>query len=82
VLDPQTVFQIAIEMLKRAAKVEMTFVPYPGAAPAVNAMLGEHVTSVLTSYTTAVAAQLNAGKLRARHNLPLPLKISEFRETN
>jgi tripartite-type tricarboxylate transporter receptor subunit TctC len=39
-------------------------VPYPGAAPAVNALLGEHVTSAFTSYT-AVAAQLNAGKLRA-----------------
>jgi tripartite-type tricarboxylate transporter receptor subunit TctC len=59
-----TLFQIAFEMLKRAAKVEMTFVPYPSAAPAVNALLGEHVTSVFTSYS-AVAEQLNAGKLRA-----------------
>jgi tripartite-type tricarboxylate transporter receptor subunit TctC len=61
---PATAFQIAFEMLKRAAKVEMIFVPYPGAAPAVNALLGEHVTSVFTSYS-AVAEQLNAGKLRA-----------------
>jgi tripartite-type tricarboxylate transporter receptor subunit TctC len=60
---PATAFQIAFEMLKRAAKVEMTFVPYPGAGPAVNALLGEHVTSVFTSYS-AVAEQLNAGKLR------------------
>jgi hypothetical protein len=38
--------------------------PYPGNAPAVNALLGEHVTSMLASYAT-VAEQLNAGKLRA-----------------
>jgi tripartite-type tricarboxylate transporter receptor subunit TctC len=42
----------------------MTFVPYPGVAPAINALLGEHVTSVLGTYST-VAEQLNAGKLRA-----------------
>jgi tripartite-type tricarboxylate transporter receptor subunit TctC len=61
---PATVFQIAFETLKRRAKVELTFVPYPGIAPAVNALLGEHVSSVLGSYST-VAEQLNAGKLRA-----------------
>src|SRR5271154_3466279 len=61
---PASVFQIGFESLKRAAKVEMIFVPYPGVAPAVNALLGDHVTSVLASYST-VAEQLNAGKLRA-----------------
>jgi tripartite-type tricarboxylate transporter receptor subunit TctC len=55
--------QIAFEMLKRAASVNMTFVPYPGDAPGVNALLGEHVMSVLYSYA-AVAAQAKAGKLR------------------
>jgi tripartite-type tricarboxylate transporter receptor subunit TctC len=55
--------QIAFEMLKRAASVNITFVPYPGDAPAVSALLGEHVTSVLYGYA-AVAAQVNAGKLR------------------
>jgi tripartite-type tricarboxylate transporter receptor subunit TctC len=34
---PTTAVHIAFEMLKRAAKVDMTFVPYPGAAPAVTA---------------------------------------------
>jgi tripartite-type tricarboxylate transporter receptor subunit TctC len=42
----------------------MTFVTYPGAAPAANALLGEHVTSVLISYA-AVGEQVKAGKLRA-----------------
>jgi tripartite-type tricarboxylate transporter receptor subunit TctC len=50
-------------MLKRAAKVDMIFVPFPGGAPAVNALLGGHVTSVFETYPT-VKEQLNAGKLR------------------
>jgi tripartite-type tricarboxylate transporter receptor subunit TctC len=33
-------------MLKRAAKVDMILVPYPGAAPAVTALLGEHVSAL------------------------------------
>jgi tripartite-type tricarboxylate transporter receptor subunit TctC len=61
---PETVTQIGVEMLKRAAKVDMIFVPYSGGGPLVNALLGEHVTSVLTSYTSS-AEQLKAGKLRA-----------------
>jgi tripartite-type tricarboxylate transporter receptor subunit TctC len=61
---PATAFQIAFEMLKRAADVDMTFLPYPGAAPAVSALLGEHVTSAFSSYSTA-SEQLTAGRLRA-----------------
>jgi tripartite-type tricarboxylate transporter receptor subunit TctC len=56
--------QIAIEMFKRAANVNLTHVPYPGAAPAVNALLGGHVASALLDYSP-VAEQINAGKLRA-----------------
>jgi tripartite-type tricarboxylate transporter receptor subunit TctC len=51
-------------MLKHAAHVNMTYVPYPGGAPAVKALLGEHVTSVIATYA-AVAEQLKAGNLRA-----------------
>lgn len=57
-------FRIAFEMLKRTASVDMTFVPYPGNAPAVSALLGDHVTSVLAVYPT-VAEQVKAGRLRA-----------------
>ena len=53
-------FYIAFEMLKRAANLNMTFVPYPGGAPAVTALLGEHVTSMFTDYPT-LAEQLKAG---------------------
>jgi tripartite-type tricarboxylate transporter receptor subunit TctC len=55
---------IAVEMLKRAAKFDMTFVPYPGAAPAVNALLGEHVTAVFATLPN-VSQHLEAGGLRA-----------------
>lgn len=63
-VGPASALQIAFETLKRAAKVDMTFVPYPGVAPAINALLGEHVTSAFASYSTA-SEQLKAGKLRA-----------------
>jgi tripartite-type tricarboxylate transporter receptor subunit TctC len=63
-IGPATAFHIAFEMLRRAANINMTFLPYPGAAPAVNALLGQHVSSAFASYSTA-SEQLNAGKLRA-----------------
>jgi tripartite-type tricarboxylate transporter receptor subunit TctC len=61
---PASAGHLTFEMLKRAANVNMTMVPYPGNAPAVNALLGEHVTAVLADYPV-LAEQLNAGKLRA-----------------
>jgi tripartite-type tricarboxylate transporter receptor subunit TctC len=63
-LGPGGPFRIGFERLRRAAKVDMTFVPYPGIAPAVNALLGAHVSSVLSSYSS-VSEHLNGGKLRA-----------------
>ena len=55
---------IGFEVLKRAAGVDMIYVPFAGAAPAVTALLGGHITAVYSDYTT-VAAQLKAGILRA-----------------
>jgi tripartite-type tricarboxylate transporter receptor subunit TctC len=63
-VGPASSFQIAFEKLKRAANVEMTFVLYPGDAPAIGALSGEHVTSVLAA-SSAVAGQLSSAKLRA-----------------
>ena len=63
-VGPATAQHIAFEMLKRAAKVEMSFVPFAGNAPAVNALLGGHVTSVIVNYPE-VAEHVRAGKLRA-----------------
>jgi tripartite-type tricarboxylate transporter receptor subunit TctC len=56
--------RIGYERLRRAANVDITFVPYPGVAPAVNALLGGHVSSVFSTYST-VSEQVNAGRLRA-----------------
>src|SRR5712671_854750 len=55
---------IAAEMLKGVAKINITGVPYPGGASALNALLGDHVRSALLDYTV-LAEQLKASKLRA-----------------
>lgn len=57
------IFQIAIEMLKRAANADLTFVPYQGNAPASNALLGGHVNSVFAVYPT-VAELVKSGRVR------------------
>lgn len=46
---PASLPQIVFAMLERAANVDVTFVPFSGAAPAVSAILGGHVTSTLIS---------------------------------
>jgi tripartite-type tricarboxylate transporter receptor subunit TctC len=63
-IGPASSFQLGFEMLKRAAKVDMTFVPYPGNAPALNAVLGQQVTSMFGTFPN-VSEYLKAGKLRA-----------------
>ena len=62
-VGPLSTQHIAIERLKRLAKVDLTYVPFTGGAPAINALLGGHVTAVLQNYSE-VREQLNAGKLR------------------
>jgi tripartite-type tricarboxylate transporter receptor subunit TctC len=61
---PATPAHMAFERRKRAANVNMTFVPYTGGTPAVTALVGAHVTSALTDYPGA-AEQLRVGRLRA-----------------
>jgi tripartite-type tricarboxylate transporter receptor subunit TctC len=63
-VGPATTQHIAGEALRRAAGLNLTYVPYQGGAPAVNALLGGHVAAVLTNYSE-VMEQVNAGKLRA-----------------
>jgi tripartite-type tricarboxylate transporter receptor subunit TctC len=62
-VGPGTAAHMAFEMLKRAASVDMTFVPYPGNPPAMTALLGGHVDVVITGYAAA-ADLVNTGKLR------------------
>jgi len=60
---PATSQHIGSEKLKRAANVEMINVPFLGAAPAVNALLGNHVNALFVNYPS-VAEQVKAGKAR------------------
>jgi tripartite-type tricarboxylate transporter receptor subunit TctC len=60
---PASSLHIAFEVLKRAASIDMNYVPYPGTAPAINALLGGHVTAVFADYPTVVS-QLQSGRLR------------------
>jgi len=67
---PGTPNHIAEEALKRAAKVNWTYVPYPGGdALAVPALLGGHITVLLASYS-GVMEQVKSGTLR-------PLAVTE-----
>ena len=61
---PGSSLHIAFEVLKRAAGVNMTYVPYAGSGPAINALLGRHLTAVFADYPTVVE-QLKTGTLRA-----------------
>jgi len=61
--SPASSLQIAYEVFKRAANVDMTYVPFPGTPPAVNSLMGGHVTAVSADYPT-VAPHLKSGALR------------------
>jgi tripartite-type tricarboxylate transporter receptor subunit TctC len=61
---PGTSQHVGFEKLRRAANIEMIQVPFTGSAPAVTALLGEHVTSVFASYPSAME-QIRSGQLRA-----------------
>lgn len=56
---------VGFEMLAHAAGVWLTFVPFGGTPPAVNALLGRHIDVVAMVDYPAVAGQLRAGTLRA-----------------
>ena len=62
-LGPGTPFDIGLAALKQAAKVDITFVPFNGNGPSINALLGKHVDSTFNSYSS-VSSQLKAGTLR------------------
>jgi tripartite-type tricarboxylate transporter receptor subunit TctC len=63
-VGPATTQHIGFEQFRRLANIKLTYVPYAGGAPAMNALLGGHITAVLGNYSEA-AEQLKAGTLRA-----------------
>jgi tripartite-type tricarboxylate transporter receptor subunit TctC len=63
-LGPATASQMVFEILKREAKADMTFVPFPGYTLAIQALLGNQVTAALADLSS-LQGQLQTGKLRA-----------------
>ncbi len=63
-VGPGSTFQLGMIEFTRRAGINMTYVPYPGSAPAVTAIVGNHVTSAISGYAVVVE-QIRAGKLRA-----------------
>ena len=63
-VGPASPQHIAFEQLKLMAKVSITFVPFNGNTPALNALLGDLVGSVMSNYSEA-AELVASGKLRA-----------------
>jgi len=60
---PGSSLHVAIEVLRHAANIRITYVPYGGSAPAINALLGSHVAAVWADYPTVVT-QLQSSRLR------------------
>ena len=63
-VGPNTTQHLAVERFKRLAGINLTYVPFTGGTPAINAVLGQHVTSALQNYIE-VSGQISAGTLRA-----------------
>ncbi len=60
---PTSSLHVAFEMVKRSAKINMTFVPFVSTGPAINSLLGGHVTAVFADYPSVVG-HLKSGTLR------------------
>ena len=60
---PASIVHIAGELLKRDAKVDLTYVPYPGSPPAMNATLAGTITAVMANYSD-LKGQIDSGALR------------------
>jgi tripartite-type tricarboxylate transporter receptor subunit TctC len=63
-VGPATTLHIALERFRRAAGIDTVYVPFSGTAPAVNALLGGHVTAAFAEYPVVVEL-VQSGKLRA-----------------
>jgi tripartite-type tricarboxylate transporter receptor subunit TctC len=61
---PASIVHIAGEMMKKQSGLDMTYVPFPGSPPAVNAVLSNTITAVIANYSD-LQSQLTAGNLRA-----------------
>ena len=69
-VGPNTTQHIGIERLKRLSQANLTYVPYPGGGPTVNALLGAHVTAAVLNWSE-IGEQVMAGKARALATMAL-----------
>ena len=60
---PGTTHHIGFEKLRRDSGLDFIYVPFSGGGPAINALLGNHVTAVLAEYAP-LSEHLKAGTLR------------------
>jgi len=60
---PGTTHHIGYEKLKHDAGLDFIYVPFSGGGPAINALLGNHLTAVLAEYAP-LSEHLKAGTLR------------------
>jgi len=82
---PASIVHIAGELLKRDAKVDMTYVPYPGSPPAMNATLAGTITAVIANYSD-LKGQIDSGALRpiavpAKKRVPLLPNVPTLAES-
>ena len=60
---PGSINQFATELLKSAAGIQMTHVPYKGMGPATNDLIGGHV-DVLVASVTSLIQHVHSGKVK------------------
>jgi tripartite-type tricarboxylate transporter receptor subunit TctC len=63
-VGPGSTFQMGFTQMVKTAGVNMTYVPYQGSAPAVTAVMGQHVTSAFSGWAV-VSENVKSDKLRA-----------------
>ena len=63
-VGPNTTQHLGIERLKKLAKADLTYVPYPGGATPTNALLGNHITAAVLNWSE-IGQQITSGSARA-----------------
>jgi tripartite-type tricarboxylate transporter receptor subunit TctC len=62
-IEVGSVTQLVFEMLKQVTKADITFVPFTGYTPAIQAVLGNQITAALADYSS-LQGELQSGRLR------------------
>jgi tripartite-type tricarboxylate transporter receptor subunit TctC len=63
-IEVGSVTQLVFAMLKQATNADITFVPFTGYTPAIQAVIGNQITAALADYSS-LQAELQSGRLRA-----------------